>query len=242
MSERKRLHRDEPLRIAPVRDFSKLYRRPDSLNGTNKAKTAQADPPRKARSGGPLADGVALAYSVIEKYIAEGRRTAEEISNQPYTTRAASDNLQGILERVLRFQAEILPLWIETLATLVRADPAGNGFAAAVAEWPRTNGGPGAGSMTPSIEVLSLRPVEVSVDIRPNADLKSLVVLALNSVDPKKPAFTDITFVPCESPGKTKLRIRVPESQPSGTYSGVIVNRESGETRGTLSIRIVDQY
>ena len=91
-------------------DFSKLYHRPNSVNGTNAAKPVQSDAPRRAPAGGPLAEGVELAYSVIEKYIAEGRRTAEGFSSQPYTTRAATDNLQDILERILRFQAEILPL------------------------------------------------------------------------------------------------------------------------------------
>jgi len=235
MSERKRLHRNEPARTAPVREFSKLYHRQDSLNGATKTRPAQTDAPRKVRSAGPLADGVALAYSVIEKYIAEGRRAAEGISNHTYTSRATTDNLQGILERVLRFQAEVLPLWIETLATVVKTDSAGN------SSWPHINGGQSAEPTTASIEVVSQRPVEVSVEIRPNSEAYSLVALGLNAVDSKKPALTGISIVPGESPGKIKLCIRIPKRQPSGTYSGVIVNRESGETRGTLSIRIVDQ-
>ena len=32
-----------------------------------------------------------------------------------------------------------------------------------------------------------------------------------------------------EIAGRIKLRLRIPESQPPGTYSGVIVNRENGE-------------
>jgi hypothetical protein len=177
---------------------------------------------------------------VIEKYIAEGRQTAEGFSNQPYTTRAATDNLQDLLERVLRFQAEIFPLWIETLATLVRIDPSRNGYAATPDSWPRRNGGQSTETMAVSIEVISLRPVQVSVDLRPNSEALSLVALSLNAVDSRKPALTDIGFVPDEVRGRVKLHIRIPESQPTGTYSGVIVNRESGETRGTLSIRIAD--
>jgi hypothetical protein len=50
----------------------------------------------------------------------------------------------------------------------------------------------------------------------------------------------DISLVPDEVAGRVKLRLRIPESQPSGTYSGVIVNRENGEARGTLSVRIAD--
>jgi hypothetical protein len=239
MSDRKRLHRDDPVRVGPIRDFSKLYSRPDSVNGAHPAKPVPSDAPRKA-GGGPLAEGVEIAYSVIEKYIAEGRRTAEGFSSQPYSTRATNDNLQEVLERLLRFQTEMLPLWIETLATLVKVDPSRNGHASAPDTWPPTNGGQKAETMAVSIEVVSIRPVQVSVELRPNSEAKSLVSLGLKAVDSSKPALSDISLVPDEIPGRIKLRLRIPESQPAGTYSGVIVNRDSGEARGTLSIRIAD--
>lgn len=239
MSDRKRLHRGDPARVGPIRDFSKLYSRPKSPNGSHPAKPAQSEARRKA-GGGPLAEGVELAYSVIEKYIAEGRRTAETFSNQPYATRATNDNLQDILERMLRFQAEMLPLWIETLGTLVKVDPSQNGHPSAPKAWPAANGAQNTGTMAVSIEVVSLRPVQVSVELRPNSEVESLVSLGLNAIDSSKPALRDISLVPDEVPGRIKLRLRIPEGQPPGIYSGVIVNRDSGETRGTLSIRIAD--
>jgi hypothetical protein len=240
MSNRKRLHRAAPARTAPLRNFSKLYSLSDSPNSTNSAKPAHSDTPRKVRSAGPLAEGVELAYSVIDKYIAEGRRTAEGISNQAYPTRAANDNLQDILERTLRFQSEMLPLWVETLATLVKVAPLQNGAATAPEAWPRPSGAPKSETMAVSIEVVSLRPVQVSVELRPSSESQPLVALGLNAVDPKKPVLTDISLVPDEVPGRVKLRLRIPENQPPGTYSGVIVNRDNGETQGTLSIRIAD--
>ena len=223
-----------------MRNFSKLYSRPESVNGTSTSKQTQADAPPKVRSVGPLAEGVELAYSVIDKYIAEGRQTAEALSNQPCTNRVPNDNLQDIVERMLRFQSEILPLWIETLATLVKVDPSRNGSATAREGWPSSNGSPKSETVAISIEVISLRPVQVSVELRPNSEAQSLVALGLNAVDPGKPVLTDISLGPDEIPGRVKLRLRVPENQPPGTYSGVIVNRDSGETRGTLSIRITD--
>src|SRR5579862_2474704 len=137
MRDRKRLHRDDPARIEPLRNFSKLYSRSSSVNGANAAKAAQPEAPARATGSGPLAEGVELAYNVIEKYIAEGRRTAEGFSNQPYSTHLASanDNLQVLVERMLRFQTEMLPLWIETLATLVKVDPARDGYAPASDVW-----------------------------------------------------------------------------------------------------------
>jgi hypothetical protein len=241
MGDRKRLHREDPARIAPVRNFSKLYSRSSSVNRTNAAKPAQPDAPVRPTGGGPLAEGVELAYNVIEKYIAEGRRTAEELNNQPYETRGGSnDNLQVLVERMLRFQTEMLPLWIETLATLVKVDPARNGSAQASAAWLHSNGAPNAEPMAVTIELVSLRPVQVSVDLRPNCEPHSLVALGLSAVDSGKPILKDISFAPDEVAGRIKLRLQIPESQPSGTYSGVIVNRDSGETRGTLTIRIAD--
>ena len=241
MGDRKRLHREDPPRITPVRNFSKLYSRASSVNGTNAAKPGQPDAPVLAKGGGPLAAGVELAYNVIEKYIAEGRRTAEGFSSQPYETRgAANDNLQVLVERMLRFQTEMLPLWIETLATLVKVDPTRNGYAHGSAAWKHTNGAPNVETMAVTIEVVSLRPVQVSVELRPNSEPHSLVALGLGAVDSGKPILKDISFAPDEVVGRIKLRLQIPETQPPGTYSGVIVNRDSGETRGTLSIRIAD--
>ncbi len=240
MSERKRLRRDDPDRTSPVRDFSKLYRRPDLAKGADAVKPPSSDASRAGAARGPLAEGVELAYSVIEKYIAEGRRTAEELNSQPYNTRATNDNLQELLERVLRFQAEALPLWIETLATLTKVNPSRNGYTASPDVWPRPGSTPNPEATPVSIEVLSMRPVQVSIELRPNSDAQSLVALGLNSVDSKKPSVTDISFVPDNVRGRVKLRIRIPDNQPPGTYNGVIVNRDSSEPRGTLSIRIAD--
>ena len=136
MSDRKRLHRGDPARVGPIRDFSKLYSRADSANGTHPAKPVSTGAPRKGGDS-PLAEGVELAYSVIDKYIAEGRQTAEGFSSQPYATRATNDNLQEILERLLRFQTEMLPLWIETHGHIGQGRPiakrsrAGAGYLAA---------------------------------------------------------------------------------------------------------------
>jgi hypothetical protein len=139
---------------------------------------------------------------------------------------------------MLRFQSEMLPLWIETLATLVKVDPSRNGSATTRERGAGSNGSPKSETMAVSIEVVSLRPVQVSVELRPNVEVRSLVALGLNAVDPGKPVLTDISLMPDEIPGRLKLRLRIPENQPPGTYSGVIVDRDSGETRGTLSIRI----
>ena len=240
MSVRKRLRRADPARTAPIRDFSKLYRGPETSNGAAAAKMFASEKPRPAAATSPLAEGVELAYSVIEKYIAEGRRTAEGLSTQPYATRAANGNLQDLLERMLRFQAEILPLWVEALATLVKVEPLRNGHEMSPRAWPHSNGKNPKATTAMPIEVNSTRPVQVSVELVPNSDTQSLVALALSSVAPGRPALTKVSFVRDRAVGRVKLRVQIPDKQPAGTYAGVVVDRDSGEARGTLSVRLGD--
>lgn len=240
MSERKRLHRADPARTAPLRDFSKLYSRTETTNGAPAAKPLASEKPRPtATAASSLAEGVELAYSVIEKYIAEGRRTAEGLSTQPYATRAANGNLQDILERMLRFQAEILPLWVEMLTALAKVEPLRNGYTTSPSARPHRNGKNPAATVVP-IEVVSIRPVQVLMELVPNSDTQSLVALALSSVAPGKPTLTQVSFVQDKAEGRVKLRVQIPDKQPAGTYAGVVVDRNSGEARGTLSVRIGD--
>ena len=239
MSDRKRLHRKDSARKAPIRSFSKLYSKPETTNGATGAKPLPFEKPRRAKAVGPLGEGVELAYSVIEKYITEGRRIAEGFSTQPYATRPAKDNLEDILERVLRFQAEMLPLWIDTLATAVKVDLPQNGNATDRSAWRHING-KNPEAMAVAIEVASIRPVQVSVEVRRTFEAQPLMVMGLNSLDRRKPSLTQVRFVPGEVEGRVKLRVQIPDKQPTGTYAGVIVNRDSGEALGTVSIRIAD--
>lgn len=239
MSERKRLHRADPARTAPIRDFSRLYGRPEETNGAAAVKPLASEKPRPAATAASsLAEGVELAYSVIEKYIAEGRRTAEGLSTHPYATRPANGNLQDIMERMLHFQAEILPLWVEMLSTLVKVEPLRNGYGTSPSASPHTNGKSRTSTTAVPIEVASIRPVQVSMELIPNCDTQSLVALALSSVAPGKPALTKVSFVRDKAEGRVKLRVQIPDKQPAGTYAGVVVDRDSGEARGTLSVRL----
>jgi hypothetical protein len=238
MSGRKRLHREDPARKAPIRNFSKLYSKPETSNGATGAKPFPSEKSQRAKAMGPLAEGVELAYTVIEKYITEGRRIAEGLNTQPYASKPANDHLEDILERVLHLQAELVPLWMDTLTSLVKVEPQ-NGHVASRGVWPHANGKIPERTAV-EIDVASVRPVQVFVELRQGSKAGSLLALDLNSVDPGKPSLTQVSFVPSEIEGRAKLRVRIPDKQPTGTYAGVVVNRDSGETLGTLNIRVAD--
>lgn len=69
-----RLHREDPARTEPIRDWSTLYRQSNSWN----SRDASANPKSgdEATRGGlcsdTVAQGVKLGYRVIEEYMRQG--------------------------------------------------------------------------------------------------------------------------------------------------------------------------
>jgi hypothetical protein len=241
MSARKRLRRDDPVRTAPLRDFANLYRRPDQskfVDGAlNSASAHKA--PRAASKRGPLAEGVELAYRVIEKHIVEGRRTAEQLNKESYGARTGADTVQNLLERMIRFQSEILPLWVEALGTIVKVDPTPAGHSTARnSAAGSNNGASNHGRTAVSIEVKSKRPVEVSLELGDHTNGSRLMTHGLRAVDPRKTPLTDVKFRPNRTKGCSTLSLRIPDKQPAGTYSGIVVDRATGDPRGTLRVRV----
>jgi hypothetical protein len=240
MSDSKRLHRNDPARNGPIRNFSGLYQWSGSdcnPAGSSQSQTADGVPPQGQDASRD--EGVGLAYHVIEKHIREGKRNAGQFNSQPYTTRAVTDGFQEILERTLRFQTELLPLWIEALSSAVRVDPMQKPHTPGTAWRQESNSTASrSSSRAISIEIASVRPVQVSLDLRENSESPSLLCLGLRAVDENKPPLNGISLTPETTRDALTLRIPIPDAHPPGIYSGVIVDGKSGETRGTLSVRI----
>jgi len=239
MSDSKRLRREDPARSGPIRNFSGLYQWSGSDRSPADSYQSQAANgiPRH-RQDASRDEGVGLAYRVIEKHIRDGKRNAEQFNSQPYTTRAVTDGFQEILERTLRFQTELLPLWIEALSSAVRIDPAQRPHTPGTAWRQEGNSTASRNSRAISIEIASVRPVQVSLDLRENPESSALVCLGLRAVDEAKPPLNGISLTPETTRDALTLRIPIPDAHPPGIYSGVIVDGNTGETRGTLSVRI----
>lgn len=242
MDDRRRAHRPDPARTAPRRNLSKFWQG----SGTAAADADRHNPTtaEPAQSGtqasDPVTEGVSLAYRVIERYITEGRRAAEQFNKRPYDSKVSTDSVRELFERIVRFQGEMLPLWIEALGTFARAEgpavpAAGNGR-----ETSHATGAPPARPTAVSFEITSTRPARVSLELRPSADGRRLMTHGLRAVDPNRPPLTDVSFLPSHDHESATLRIVVPESQPPGIYSGVIVDCDKGESYGTLSVHIAE--
>src|SRR5436190_1754459 len=73
------------------------------------------------------------------------------------------------------------------------------------------------------IEVASTRPVEVQLDLRPEAAGARLLIHALRAVDPDKPRLTDVVLEAASANEPARLRIGVRDDQPGGVYTGLLI-------------------
>ena len=86
------------------------------------------------------------------------------------------------------------------------------------------------------IEVMSSQPNHVVVDLKALPPRVSLSVPPLRALNNGKPELHDIRF-DTES-DRYVLRVRIPDAQPAGLYSGTIIDTRSGEPCGTLAIQV----
>jgi hypothetical protein len=89
-----------------------------------------------------------------------------------------------------------------------------------------------------SIEIASIRMARVTVDLAPQASATNLATTGLHALEADRPPLDDITFTFDAAANRPIVRIRVPDDQPTGIYNGVIVDKASGDPRGTITVRI----
>ena len=251
LNGRQRLHREDPVRTEPVRNWSTLYRRHNSWGfRTPSAVPQSADQAEPIRSGNNVVShGVELGYQVVDEHIRQGQRVAHQLNGRPPTAGAMEDDIRGLVERLVRYYGDLGALWgdlLNSLATnpdfldtLLRpwqshaVPSAVNGETADRALSTSTRG-----PIAVGIEVVSSCPTQVILDLHPQSEKLPLGTHGLSAVDPKKPPLTDIAFEPGFDHGAIRLRVRVPDGQPPDTYTGVIVDKRTNQPRGTLSVRV----
>jgi hypothetical protein len=249
---RQRLHREDPERVEPIRNWSTLYRQSDSWGSRGSATNSQSadhtTPPDRAWTD-VVSHGVELGYNVVEEHIRQGQRVAQQVNDRSYSLGAAGSDIRELVERMARYYADLGSLWgdlinslaanpdfLNNLFRMLRSQPASaNG---ASTEGTSTNGVSTREAIAVAVEVVSTRPTQVTLDLRPHSERLSLTTYGLRATDPEKPLLTDITFAPSSDNGYVCLRICVPDGQPPDVYTGVIVDKATNLPRGTLSVRI----
>jgi len=185
---------------------------------------------------------VALGYRVVDEYLQQGQRAAQRLADRSYGPANVAHDVQDVTARMVRYTSELLATWIDFLQV-------SGGAAETRSTAAETNGAPGAspdgaayaapvGQATRvRLEVVTSRVVTVSVELAPEAATRPATAHALRSADQDKPRLTEVSLRP-DAGGPAVLRVCVPDDQPAGVYSGLVVDDEASRLVGTINVRI----
>ena len=209
--EAERLHRQEPARDRPIRDFS-TYARTHGLGG-------------RPAGDDPVSQGVRLGYSVLDEQMREGQRLAERLRGRG-AAGAAPVDFGALIERALNIYRDIGALAFAATEALARNPSLGARPAAAAPEPPPQ----AAASLT--LDVRCSRRASIKLDLRPGGRAPR--------VGPLQAAFGGAPAIESVGLEGETLRLEVADDQPAGVYNAVVVDADSGEPLGTLTVRISD--
>ncbi len=236
MSNGERLHRPEPERTAPRRSAATYLRDPPGGD----APARDGEPP----DDDPVARGVRVGYEVLESQLREGQRLAQRLGRAGSQAAAsASGDLASLLDRVRQLYEDVGALCFDALGTILRNPAWRDGLAAATRSDEPARGqpdSPGASSAGICVEIASPRRTRIALALPGGTAGAVPRVHALHSHQATDPPLTCVRFDADAGATGPCLRIEVPEGQPAGTYTGVVVDAASNEPRGTLTVRLLD--
>ena len=245
MPPSKRRRKPDLDRSAPIRNFSTIF----------------GPPPRE-----PVAEGVDLGYRVIEEYMQKGQEFARSVFAPSGGADRSGDgngfDPKAITSRLVKVATDFAGAWLDMMQMTVDrsgARSAGpvSGFdldpgpgPATAAPGPGKDGGgtaaapPALAAAPVTIDIESKRRVEISVEIKAPPPGSGVVLLAHDLRAPgatpgAKPArIAGVTLARPDPAGPIVVRIKIPDHQAPGVYSGLIVDAAENLPRGTISVRV----
>lgn len=231
-----RLRRPEPQRTGPIRNASGYFR--ESGSWGQEERPAWREPAEVLDD--VVTQGVKLGYRVIDEHLRQGRRAAATLRGGE-EAQSGDRELEQWIEKVQRVYKDLGTLCFDALDVMTRSPAllrrlAGSG--AGTDTQKRADDRPAPAAF--AIEVAASRRVRVNLHLPPDADPYVPAVHALHAGDPGCPPLVGTTFRTDSACAVPVLVIEVPDRQPPGLYTGVVVDRASNEPKGTLSVRILD--
>ena len=245
--KKERLRREEPERTEPFRSFANMFGGP-----------ASQKPNGAASPGAAMMDlvnhGVRLGYSVVdESIIKQSQRFAEDLRDGNFVPGNTGDQGSDILQRMVRYWADIGGLYAELFEKMAAAAPletwmpqseenGGNGASPVNgnSQKPVNGSAHASDEVSLSVEIDANGPVEVSLDLKPGAADRQLIAPALHAIESGAPPLTGVSFHRLNG-DLANLRVAIPPGQAPDTYVGAIVDAGEKKPTGTITIRIADQ-
>ena len=247
MDKPERLHRPNPARTEPVRDFMTYVRTAGIGNTTPTGGTtpgARAAKPAPSHEDGTeqaIAHGVKLGYAVIDEQIRQGEKLADrlrQVAGKPGAMPAVE--VGTLIERALNVYKDMGALAVAAVETLVRNPMLQSTLTRSLQGSTTPDAAPvhsGGGNF--GFELTSNRRTQVRLDIRPKPGVFLPVVHALHASSPTLPPLSGVRFQFDAATSTPVLHIDIADTQPAGNYMGVVVDSASDEPCGTISVRVL---
>ncbi len=224
MVEKERMKRPDPERTRPIRMMADYVHRPSESSPSGRGPAGNSGKP-SARADKVITDTVKLAYDVAEEQIDQGRLAAERVRDGSYNAADFDEDVRAQVDRLLRVSKDLGVQWFEILNAILKASAGATKTARPTPP------------VTLSFEVKSSRRAQVTADIWPTAGRFVPLVLPLHSDDGDVPPLTNIHLVTDERT-RPVLVVEIPDKQPAGVYSGVVVDADTRQPGGVVTVRV----
>jgi hypothetical protein len=218
-----RVKRPKMERTDPIRNWSTLF-------------GGAAAAGESATLNDVVARSVELGYRVVDEYVRQGQKAAARLTGGAGDAEAVTSDMQELSARMAQYASDLTGLWFQTIDAML-ANAGGGARPAAPAPSPAAVAGAPAEPVRVRVELASVQPVEVGLDLRPGTGSRPLIVHALRAVDPDRPPIA-VSVIPDSEKGAVRLRVHVPDDQPAGVYSGLLIDAEHTLPVGSLSVRV----
>jgi hypothetical protein len=236
-----RIRRPPPSRTEPVRTWPGVLRQQGSWNSASPLTTSATEEPRaKRQRAADALDGVQLGYDVIERHMQRAAAVARQYRpNRRQTAPKGGPDVQNTIARVVRSVTDLVPLVGELINSASAA-----GF---VRSLPDLAGGldghhsyrafADANSRV-AIALSAPQPITATLELRPRAEHRPLVTAGLFAPGAVRPTVKNIVFANAAGGRQAALRIRAPRLRAGVIYCGMLIDRQTGEALGVISLRV----
>jgi hypothetical protein len=246
--KRQRLTRPTPERTGPIRSWSSLLGGAAPPNAPPETEPAAPQAKTGGDGAGPGAvqRGVDLGYKVFEEYLRQGQAFARAISpSAAGAPGAALTDLPALTSRMFRYASDFASVWMEAMSTMVTqaTSSSSSPFAPPPPFSSPSSSSSSSSSPSPSsrprveLHLHSSRPADITVALDDGAADR---LLAAADLRPRRGAarIGPVTVKRDARRGSVAFHVRVPPSAPKGTYTGKVVDRDTEDEVGVLTVKV----
>jgi hypothetical protein len=237
-SRSERLHREDAQRSEPLRSAKYQV---DANGGWRESLTGHqaANGNGSANSDNPdvVGYGVHLGYKIIEEQILKGQKLAEQW-HAPGHKEKKEDEWPRVLDRLLNVYRDLGSVYMDATESIIaRVANLAMDFDAGKGE--ERDPAPANGNADIAVTVSSRKKVRIQLDLKPGT-VRNLSIPALHGLDAAAAPLTTVYFSPGLARGQPELQVALPDDCAAGNYTGVIVDADTNEPKGTLCLQVLD--